>query len=172
MGWIIFKYAAGLGDSRGDSAECVCTSLITSWSSGVCIWQVSRFQFEYLPQSPGYLKCVDSIHSLNPRGITEFGFNPKMKLLLWSPSSILQTPDIGPWWDLMTCPGYLQYRGHSPSPLSSLSAVSVCNTIFCNNILQDTGTSMAPCKINICTTISTSSCDKCCDTDLGQVSAD
>ena len=170
MGRIIFKYAAGLGDS----AECVCTSLITSWSSGVCIWQVSRFQFKYLPQFPRYLKCVDSIHSLNRRGITEFGFNPKMKLLLWSrpPDSIssLQTLEHdGTWW-----PGLDISNIEDTHPiLSDYPVLCLCATqYFVTVFFRTLARAWHVAKLTFAQ-LSTSSCDKyCCDTDLGRVSAD
>ena len=67
------------------------------------------------------------------------------------PDSRLQTLDHdGTWWPALDISNI-----EDTHPLLSLPscAVSVCNTIFGNNILQDTGTSiMACCKINICTT--------------------
>ena len=142
-------------------------------SSGVCIWQVSRFQFKYLPQTPVSKiseVCWLTIHSIDEE-------LPNLALIQkWNYccDPVLETPDIGPWWDLMTWPRYLQYKGHSPSPLSLYySVLCLCVTQYFVTVFFRTLARAWHVAKLIFAQLSTSSCDKCCcDTDLGQVSAD
>ena len=168
MGWIIFKYAAGLGDS----AECVCTRLITSWRSAL-VSVFDRFLDFNLNTYPSlqdiWSVLTQSIHSIDEE-------LPNLALIQkWNYccDPVLETPDIGPWWDLMTWPGYLQYRGHSPSPLSLYySVLCLCATqYFVTVFFRTLARAWHVAKLTFAQ-LSTSSCDKCCcDTDLGQVSA-